>query len=85
MEKKTVSGKNYFNEESLKEMIKELDSGNEIDVYISCIGHTRNNMTQEAYKKALKEHYGDRLEVFYNDGVCSYSYSYKLKQIENAE
>lgn len=85
METKFISGKNYFNNDSLKEMIKELDCGNEIEVYISCIGHTRNNMTQEDYKKALKQHYGDKLEITYQGGCNCYSYSYKLNEVESAE
>lgn len=73
-----VSGSNYFNQEDLNNMIDLLDKGNSIEVGIDCIGHTRNNMEQEAYKKALKEHYGNKLEIKQNDGVCSYNYCYKL-------
>lgn len=76
---KYVSGKNYFNEGSFNEMCEVLEQGEEITVSIDCIGHTRNNMEQEAYKKELVKKYGEQLEVKYNDGYCSYSYSYKLK------
>lgn len=79
MESIYVSGSNYFNENDLNKMISLLDEGKAIHVGIACIGHTRNNSEQEAYKKALQEHYGDRLEVKWNEGVCSYSYEYKLK------
>lgn len=75
-----VSGSNYFNEEDLNKMIELLEQGETIRVGIDCIGHTRNNMEQENYKRALIERYGDRLEVIYNDGVCSYSYEYSLKK-----
>lgn len=74
-----VSGSNYFNNDDLSKMIKILDEGKTISVSIDCIGHTRNNMEQEHYKEALTEHYGDKLEVMLKDGVCSYSYDYKLK------
>lgn len=77
---KCVNGGNYFIKEKFEVMCQELEKGEFIDIYIDCIGHTRNNMTQEQYKEALIKKYGDKLEVFYNDGVCSYSYSYKLKQ-----
>lgn len=73
-----VSGSNYFNKDSLNKMISLLDEGKEIQVGIACIGHTRNNIEQEAYKKALQEHYGDKLEIKCSDGYCSYSYEYKL-------
>lgn len=74
-----VSGSNYFNNDDLNKMIEMLDKGETISVGISCIGHTRNNTEQENYKKALKEHYRDKLEIMLNDGAYSYSYSYKLK------
>lgn len=73
-----VSGSNYFNNEDLNNMIKLLDERKTIEVGISCIGHTRNNMEQEHYKKALEEHYGDKLEVMLNEGGYSYSYKYRL-------
>ena len=73
-----VSGSNYFNKDDLNKMISLLNEGKEIQVGIACIGHTRNNMEQEAYKKALQEYYGDKLEIKCSEGVCSYSYEYKL-------
>lgn len=74
-----VSGSNYFNKEDLNKMIEILDKGETISVGISCIGHTRNNMEQENYKKALIEHYGDKLEIMLDEGGYSYHYDYKLK------
>lgn len=43
---KLMSGSNYFKQDNLEEMIDTLDNGEKIEVYIDCIGHTRNNMTQ---------------------------------------
>lgn len=74
-----VSGSNTFNEKDFNKMIELLDAGNTINVGISCIGHTRNNMEQENYKKALEEYYGDKLEVELDSLVNTYSYIYKLK------
>lgn len=74
-----VSGSNTFNEKDFNKMVELLDAGNAINVGISCIGHTRNNMEQENYKKALEEHYGDRLEAKIDALVNTYSYIYKLK------
>lgn len=74
-----VSGSNYFNNEDLNNMIKLLDERKTIEVGISCIGHTRNNMEQEHYKNALEEHYGNELEVMLDEGAYSYSYKYRLK------
>ena len=78
-EAKYVSGSNYYNEKDLNNMIEELDKGNAIKVGIECIGHTRNNMTQEQYKEALYEHYGTELKVVKHTGYCSYEYEYELK------
>ena len=79
MEKRCVNCGKSFYEIFFKTVCEELENGFEVSVYIDCIGHTRNNMGQEAYKAALVEKYGDKLEVIYHDGICSYSYSYKLK------
>lgn len=79
-ERTFVSGSNYFNTKDLDQMKKLLEEGKTISVGIDCIGHTRNNMEQENYKEALMEFYKDRLEVIYEPGVCSYGYSYKLKE-----
>ena len=79
MKETYVSGSNYFNEERLNEMIQLLDKGEQISVGIECIGHTRNNMEQENYKRALEKHYGNKLEVIVHNGAYSYHYSYKLK------
>lgn len=70
---------NDFYDSKFNFMCEILEQGEEVHTSIDCIGHTRNNMTQEHYKQKLIEKYGDRIEVIYHDGVCSYSYSYKLK------
>ena len=79
MEAKLINGKNYFNEESFKEMCKALEAGETIEVYIDCIGHTRNNMEQEQYKKHLEKKYGGLLVCTHCPGAYSYHYEYALK------
>lgn len=73
-----INGGNYYHEKAFFEVCKALEQGNTVDMYIDCIGHTRNNMEQEAYKESLLEKYGDKLIVECAKGV-SYSYSYKLR------
>lgn len=72
---------NYFDKPTLKEVIKELEKGQRIEIGVDCIGHTRNNMVQEEFKEALIDYYKDRIKMLvveYNPGVCSYSYIYEL-------
>lgn len=76
---KIVNGANYFNEKSFNEICEALESAKTVKVYIDCIGHTRNNNEQEAYKEALIEKYQDRLKVDKIDGSYSYSYMYGLR------
>lgn len=38
---KSINGGNYFTEERFNEVIKTLESGETITIYIDCIGHTR--------------------------------------------
>lgn len=75
----TINGGNSFHEKAFNDICKELEQGESVKVFIDCIGHTRNNDEQEAYKEALVKKYGDRLAVKCSEGVCSYNYSYKLK------
>lgn len=75
-----VNGQNYFNETSFKQACKVLERGEMVELYIDCIGHTRNNNEQEAYKEALKEKYGDRLKVVKMNGAYSYNYMYELEK-----
>lgn len=74
-----INGGNYYHEKAFNEMCKALEQGETIDVYIDCVGHTRNNNEQEAYKEALTEKYNDKLIVECEKGAYSYRYSYRLK------
>ena len=76
---KTINGRNYFNEKNFNEMCEALEAGEHFGVYIDCIGFTRNNMEQEAYKRALLDKYGDRLAVAYEGPDHCYGYNYRLK------
>ena len=69
MEKNVVriSGKNYFNEDSFKEVCYKLEKGDKVGVYIDCIGHTRAAMEGSIYTDKIREKYGDRLEEFETD------------------
>lgn len=75
---KYVSGKNYFNENSFNNIVKELEDGNRIEVGIECIGHTCNNIEQEKYKEQLMKRFGDKLKVETRSGNYRYSYIYSL-------
>ena len=74
-----IDGGNYFHEKAFNEICEALEQGETVEVYIDCIGHTRNNNEQEAYKEALFKKYQDRLKVEKDGGGYSYSYSYELK------
>lgn len=76
---KVVNGQNYFNEKSFIEICEALEKIQVVQVYIDCIGHTRNNNEQEVYKEKLIERYGDRLKVDKVDGGYSYHYEYMLR------
>lgn len=76
---KVVNGQNYFNEKSFNEICEALETIQVVQVYIDCIGHTRNNNEQEVYKEKLIEKYGDRLKVDKVDGAYSYHYEYMLR------
>ena len=74
-----VSVGNSFDKKKFDEICGLLRRGMCIEPMVSCIGHTLNNMIQNEYRSKLEEEFGDNLDVAYNEGVCSYSYSYKLK------
>ena len=76
---KTINGGNYFHEKAFNETCETLERGEAVQIYIDCIGHTRNNNEQEAYKEALQEKYGSRLQIDKNEGAYSYSYTYGLR------
>lgn len=73
---KLVNGTNSFNIESLNDMIYLLESGEEIGIYIDCIGHTRNYIETNRYVNALHEVFGDKLDV---DNESTWYPLYKLK------
>ena len=75
---KVVNGQNCFNNKSLVEICEALEAAQTVKVLIDCIGHTRNNDEQEAYKEALLKKYADRLKFEKIDGGYSYYYTYCL-------
>ena len=82
MEKKTITVNcgNDFYQRHFEELCVLLEQGEKVSVYIDCIGHTRNNMGQTYYRRALTEKYGDRLIVTTHEGAYCYSYDYKLAE-----
>lgn len=77
---RTINGGNYFHEKAFNEICEALENAEKVQVYIDCIGHTRNNNEQDAYFEALTNKYKDRLIADRTDGGYSYSYSYTLKK-----
>lgn len=78
---KVINGTNGFYLKAFNQMVEELKKGEEIEVYIDCIGHTRNNMEQMDYKRHLEERFGDRLISTYIGPDHCFSYKYKLKDL----
>lgn len=76
---------NYFTEKCLDNVIQALQRGCSVEVYIDCIGHTRNNYEQENFRKALIKKYGKRLNIESSGGTNMYSYIYSLKELKNNE
>ena len=76
---KTINGGNYFHEKAFNEICEALEKGKTVQVYIDCIGHTRNNYEQETYREELLEKYQDRLKVDKSEGGYSYNYIYNLR------
>lgn len=77
-EAKFISCGNDFYTKYFDEVCEALEQGETVRVSIDCIGHTRNNMAQEAYRQALAKKYCDKISVKCNEGYCSYSYTYSL-------
>ena len=75
-EAKLINCANGFYETLFNEVCKALEQDETVEVYIDCIGHTCNNMAQEAYKQALTNKYGDRLTVECSHDSYSYQYTY---------
>lgn len=76
-----INGGNYFHEKAFNDICKALQKGEMVEVYIDCLGHTRNNIEQETYKEELLKKYQNNLMVERTDGTYSYSYSYRLKDV----
>lgn len=74
------NGTNYFNEKSFNQLCERLEAGEELTVYISCIGFTRANIEGHAYRRALEKRYGDRLEMQLVYSGNYDEFSYKLKK-----
>lgn len=77
--KKLINCGNEFYPRFFKELCEALEAGHTVEVYVDCIGHTRNNMVQEIYKTKLQEKYGTDLMTQRNEGSYSNSYCYCLK------
>lgn len=58
-----ISLKNDFYKEVFDTICEKLESGEEVEVGASCIGHTRAQMTETIYHNKLCQKYGDRLIV----------------------
>ena len=72
-------------EKSFNDICSFLENGLKVRVGIDCIGHTRNNMEQENYRRALVKKYDRRLNVELIEGASSYSYKYSLNGVEKNE
>lgn len=76
---KFINCANDFYEKYFNEVCAALEQGETVQVYIDCIGHTRNNWAQEDYKTALFKKYGDKLKID-REGCNAYSYIYELQK-----
>ena len=77
---KFMSCGNDYYEKYFVKVCEALEQGERVSIGIDCIGHTRNNMAQDEYKRNLLNKYGERLSVKLREGVCSYSYEYALAE-----
>ena len=75
---KLINCGNEFYPVFFNKLCEALEKGEVVRVYIDCIGHTRNNDTQEVYRVKLTQKYGDKLVIEKNEGAYSYSYCYQL-------
>lgn len=76
---KLLNGQNYFNEKSFEEACQLLEENMIIEIYIDCIGNSRNDSEQENYRDALVKKYGDRIQVKKLERGNSFAYKYELK------
>ena len=79
-EAKLINCGNDFYTIYFDKVCEALEQGEAVQVYIDCIGHTRNNWAQDSYKDALVKKYGDRLIVTTEAGAYCYSHSYVLAE-----
>lgn len=73
---------NYYNEKSLNELCNALNEGKDVQIYIDCIGITRDTNESHKYYTKLKEIYGDKLKE-YPDNIFNHSYVLKGKDNGN--
>lgn len=64
----SVNVGNDFYQERMDELVKLLEEGERVWLYVLCIGHTRIEMVKGEYLGKLKEKYGDRLKEGKEDG-----------------
>ena len=76
--KKLVNCGNDFYPAFFDNLCSALEEGHTAEVYVDCIGHTRNNWVQEVYREKLVEKYGDKLLIQRCAGAYSITYCYCL-------
>lgn len=63
MKNKVINGSNMFNLSIYKDIIQNLNNGETVELYISCIGHTRAQLEGAKYRKELQNYFGEKLEI----------------------
>ena len=76
--KKLINCGNEFYPAFFDKLCSALEEGQTAEVYVDCIGHTRNNLVQEVYKEKLLEKYGNTLSIQRCAGAYSTTYCYCL-------
>lgn len=71
---KLVNVKNDFISERFEALCEELEKGEVVRIYVDCIGHTRKEWVEADYAKALRQKYGDRLQVDESDRWSTHYY-----------
>lgn len=70
---------NSFREEKLEEIIKELENGETVEMFVDCIGFTLNNTIEERYKEELIKKYNKKIQFEQVGSSKVYWYNVKLK------
>lgn len=83
--KKLVNCGNDFYPMFFDNLCSALEKGQTVEVYVDCIGHTRNNWVQEVYKEKLVEKYGAKLLIQRCVGAYSTTYRYCLDMEKGRE